>query len=101
MVVSFGDNKNAFQQSPPPSRQCYLEIDDSYESWYLKRFGAKIDSRKYVIPVNRAIQGHPEAGALFQTFITKILVDELGFKSTPHERNLYYGLVDGHETLVC
>ena len=33
-VVAFGDVENAYQQSPPPSVACYLEIDDTIEDWY-------------------------------------------------------------------
>ena len=34
--IHVGDTKNAFQQSPPPTVQCYVEIDDAYASWYKK-----------------------------------------------------------------
>jgi hypothetical protein len=27
--------------------------------------------------------------------------DELGFKSTTHERNLYIGMIDGEHVLIC
>jgi hypothetical protein len=103
MVVRFGDTYNAFQQSPPPERQCYLEIDNAYESWYHKRHGGRrIDRRKYVIPVNRALQGQPSVLVQWTTMINKILINELGFKNTPHEQNLYCGVVDGHDIiLVC
>jgi hypothetical protein len=30
LVVTIADTTNAYQQSPPPSRQCYLVIDDAY-----------------------------------------------------------------------
>jgi hypothetical protein len=50
-LVTFADMTNAFQQSPPPTEQCYLEIDDAYTSWYLKRLGKDIDRAKYVIPL--------------------------------------------------
>jgi hypothetical protein len=63
-IVTFADTTNAFQQSPPPSKQCYLEIDAAYCSWYTKRFAATIDPRTHVIPLERALQGHPEAGVL-------------------------------------
>ena len=100
-LVSFADTVNAFQQSPPPSIPCYLEIDDAYASWYLKRFGKTLDRRKQVIPVERALQGHPEASRLWERMIVGILVDQLGFISTTHERNLYRGKIDGKTVLVC
>ena len=33
--------------------------------------------------------------------ITNILINKMGFENTTHERNLYTGLVDGKEVLVC
>ena len=102
LIVTFADTTNAFQQSPPPSEQCYLAIDDAYCSWYKKRFGIAIDPRTHVIPVKRALQGHPEAGALWENMIVGILEGpELAFKSTTHERNLYRGTIDGEMVLVC
>jgi hypothetical protein len=62
LTITFADTTNAFQQSPPPTRKCYLQIDDSYASWYFKCFGTHLDRSAYVIPVKRALQGHPEAG---------------------------------------
>lgn len=91
LVVTFADTKNAYQQSPPPTKQCYLEIDHAYyRSWYKKRFGKDVDLKAHVIPVAKALQGHPEAGVLWEKMIVGIL-DSLGFKMTTHERNLYRG----------
>jgi len=101
LIVTFADTTNAFQQSPPPTEDCYLEIDEAYVSWYKKRFGKTIDPHTHVIPVLHALQGHPEAGALWERMIVGILVDELKFKATTHERNLYTGKIDGETVLVC
>jgi len=100
-IITFADTTNAFQQSPPPSKACYLEIDDAYASWYLKRHGTVLNRRTHVIPVLHALQGHPEAGALWEKMIVGILVDELKFQATTHERNLYRGTLDGEDVLIC
>jgi hypothetical protein len=100
LIITFGDTSNAFQQSPPPTRKCYLYIDDAYASWYYKRFGQHLDRSAYVIPVERALQGHPEAGRLWETMIVDIL-SKKNFTSTTHERNLYHGYIDGTLVLVC
>jgi hypothetical protein len=101
-LVTFADTTNAFQQAPPPTEQCYLEIDDDYTSWYLKRLGKDIDRAKYVIPLGRALQGHLEAGALWEQMANSILKDpKLGFKATTHERNLYHGVVRGETVYIC
>ena len=99
--ITFGDVENAYQQSPPPSIDCFLEIDDTVYDWYLNRFGVKLDRLKDVIPLYRALQGHPEAGVLWERMITDILINKMGFKNTAHEKNLYLGTIDGMEILVC
>ena len=93
MTVTFGDTTNMYQQSPPPTEQCYLDIDDAYRSWFRKRHNDNIPSG-HVIPAQRALQGHPQAGQLWEQMITGILSD-LGFKSTTHEKNLYHGKLNG------
>jgi hypothetical protein len=102
LTITIADTTNAFQQSPPPTQQCYLAIDDAYRSWHRKRFGCNIDPATHVVPVEKALQGHPEAGALWEKMIVGILEGpELGFTSTTHERNLYCGEIDGALVLVC
>jgi hypothetical protein len=99
-TVTIADTKNAFQQSPPPTEDCFLQIDEAIHSWYLKRFGISLNARTHVIPVKKALQGHPEAGYLWETMIDSIL-KEFGFNNTTHERNLYRGEIDGAMVLVC
>ena len=99
--VGFGDVENAYQQSPPPTVDCFLEIDDTIEDWYQERFKEKLDRLKSVIPLFRALQGHPEAGVLWERMITDILINKMGFKNTAHEKNLYFGYINGTEVLVC
>jgi hypothetical protein len=102
LLVTIADTTNAFQQLAPPTQKCYLEIDEAYCSWYCKCFGRDIDPRTHVIPVGRAVQGHPEAGVLWEKMIVGILEGpELGFRLTTHERNLYHGIIDGELVFVC
>ena len=95
-LIDFGDVNNAYQQSPPPSVDCYLEIDETIADWYERKFGVKLDKLKEVIPLYRALQGHPEAGVLWERMITNILINKLGFRTTTHEQNLYVGSIAGH-----
>ena len=99
--IGFGDVDNAYQQSPPPSVDCFLQVDATIADWYERKFGVVLDRFKEVIPLYKALQGHPEAGVLWERMITDILINKLGFKNTTHERNLYFGHIDGHEILVC
>ena len=100
-IITIANTMNAFQQSPPPTKPCYLEIDDAYRSWYRKRFGEDIDAALYVIPLGRALQGHPEAGALWEQMIVGILQAEFDFKATTHEQNLYHAEIKGETVYVC
>ena len=99
--IAFGDVENAYQQSPPPSIDCFLEIDDTVFDWYLRRFGIRLNRQKDVLPLFRALQGHPEAGVLWERLITEILIDRMGFRNTVHERNIYSGTLNGKDVLVC
>ncbi len=54
----------------------------------------------HVVPLHKALQGHPEAGALWEHMIIGIL-EGLGFHSTTHECNLYCGEINGELVLVC
>ena len=102
LQVTIGDVVNAFQSlNPPPTDLCFAEADDAYITWYERKTGVRLDPAKYVVPILRTIQGHPEAGALYEKEITKILVDELGFKPTTHEPNLLRGTIDGELVLIC
>ena len=99
--IGFGDVDNAYQQSPPPSVDCFLEVDDTIHDWYARRFNVFLDRLKQVIPLFRALQGHPEAGALWERLITDILLNKLKFTCPTHERSIYFGFIDGHEILVA
>ena len=98
--MSFADVYNAFQQSPPPTHQCYVEFDPPMIDWYRKRFNVELDWKRYVIPLNRALQGHPEASALWERLITDILVNKMHFTSVTHERNIYMGKINDRLVLA-
>jgi hypothetical protein len=100
-IVTYGDSTNAFQNAPPPTHQCYLEIDESYQVWYKRKTGKDIDPKTHVIPLNRAMQGHPESGRLWATMVNSVLIDELGLIPSTHEPNLYRGIIDGKQVLVA
>ena len=53
-----------------------------------------------VLPVQHALQGHPESGALWEKFVNAVIARH-GFKSTTHERSLYQGTYKGHRMLIC
>lgn len=53
-----------------------------------------------VLPVQHALQGHPESGDLSEKFVNKVIARH-GFKSTTHKRSIYDGSYKGHHMLIC
>jgi Reverse transcriptase (RNA-dependent DNA polymerase) len=100
LIVYGADAANAFANSPPPQVPTFVAIDDAYHDWYLARKGVALD-RQLVLPVQHALQGHPESGSLWEQMINRILLGNLGLSNTVHERNLYVGTVDGSRVLIC
>ena len=89
LKVYGGDAKDAYGHSPGPEIPTYMKIDNQYADWYFHKYGKQINRNK-VLPVLRALQGHPESGRLWETHINKILKGtELNFKSTTHDKTIY------------
>ena len=74
-----GDARDAYAHSPPPSFPCYVRIDDAFADWYFNKYGKQIDRNK-VMPIQHALQGHPEAGLLWEKYINSILRDHSEFQ---------------------
>jgi hypothetical protein len=95
-----GDAKDAYAHSPPPRVPTYVHIDDAYADWYYARCGIPVD-RKLVLPVQHALQGHPESGKLWEDHINSILFSsELSFQTTTHDRTIYRADIDGEPVLL-
>ena len=95
-----GDAKDAYAHSPAPDVPTYVSIDDAYADWYLWKHGTKCD-RRLVLPVQHALQGHPESGRLWEEHINKILsIPELAFTSTTHDKCIYRSSFQGHTVLL-
>ena len=92
------DIVNGYAHAPPPDIPTYLVIDDQYADWYFNKFNEEID-RDLVIPVGKALQGHPEAGASFSKMVNSTLKD-MGFTTTVHEPCIYRRQMDGVETIL-
>ena len=91
-----GDAQDAYAHSPPPEVPTFVTIDDQYADWYETRFNKPLDRTK-VLPVMHALQGHPEAGKLWEKHINSILHGpELNFKSTTHDKTIYRTTFKGH-----
>jgi hypothetical protein len=82
-VVMGADCTNASAKSPSPTQATYVRIDDANADWYRSRHEKKVD-RSLVLPVLQALQGHPEAGALWDEHINNIIDDLDIVNTTPH-----------------
>ena len=76
-----------------------MKVDDAFRDWYKDRTGILLE-KDAVLPVLRALQGHPEAARLWEEHINDIL-RELGFKNTTHEKNIYTGTFCGEKSSTC
>ena len=97
-----GDTKDAVAHSPGPKMNTYLAINVTYAEWYKQTF-AKPINQLYVLPIKRALQGHPESGQLWEIHINKILQSpELGFRTTTHDQTIYKAIFEGKQVyLLC
>ena len=97
-VVCGIDIVNGYAHAPPLDIPTYLVIDEQYAHWYLQKFNEEVD-RDLVIPIGKALQGHPEARASFSKMVNKTLKD-MGFTTTVHEPCIYRRSMDGIETIL-
>ena len=89
-LIALGtDAANAFAEAPPPVEPFFMKIDCQFREWWTQCLGNPPIPDDYVLPVQHALLGHPEAPRLWETHIHAILVDKLQFVPTTHEKYLY------------
>ena len=98
MVVYGADASNAFAEAPPPKAPLYVRIDTPFREWW-KSKGRPDLPKDYVLPVQKALQGHPESARLWADLIHGILKEKLNLKECKHEQCLYRGCYKGTEVL--
>ena len=98
LVIFGADASNAFGEAPPPKQGAFIRPDKAFREWWWARKGERIPEG-YVIPVLRAMQGHPESPRLWERHIDRILREELGLTPTVHEPCLYSGEIEGERVL--
>ena len=64
MYVIGSDATNAFAEAPPPVASLYVLIDEPYRQWWTQHKGRSPIPKGMVLPINHAIQGHPESPRL-------------------------------------
>ncbi len=90
LIVRGADASNAFAEVKAPDILLYVTVDTQYRDWYKHRFNKDIPEG-YVLPVHKALQGHPESSRSWAIHMDKILKKDFHFKPTTHEGCLYSG----------
>ena len=85
------DVANAFGEANAPDNAFYMEVDEPFRNWWAKELKQPpIPEGKYIIPVLKNLQGHPEAPRQWHKHIQAIILDDMGFTATTHEPCLYF-----------
>jgi hypothetical protein len=97
LLIYGADVSNAFSEAPPPKQGFYILPDRAFNEWWEAK-GLPPLSPGQVIPVMRAMQGHPESSCLWEKHIDRI-IRKYGFRPTVHEPCLYLGEVRGERCI--
>lgn len=98
-IVRGADASNAFAEAEAPKIPLYVRMNEQYRQWWTEKMKQEPIPNDFVLPVRKALQGHPEAPRAWATLIHKILVNKLQLKATTHEPCLYHGKFEGQEIL--
>jgi hypothetical protein len=98
LLVFGSDASNAFAEAGPPRQGINLFIDRSFREWWVSK-GRPPIPEGWVVPLQSAMQGHPESPRLWERHIDKI-IRSLGLKPTTHEPCLYSGVIEGKRVLL-
>ena len=98
MIVLGADASNAFTEAPPPKASLFVVVDQQYRDWW-KSKGRGDMPLGYVLPVQHALQGHPESPRLWATMIDTIIREKANLHPCTHEPCLFSGFVDGEKVL--
>jgi hypothetical protein len=98
LIVVGADVSNAFAEAPAPEDSIYVVPDEVFRDWWVNHKGRSPIPPGWVIPVNYAFQGHPEAPCLWEKHVDQIVRQE-GLSPTHHEPCLYSGHYDGNYIL--
>jgi hypothetical protein len=65
-LIDYGaDVVDAYAHSEAPNLPCYLYVDAAYRDWWYNKTGETL-APGLVLPLNGALQGHPEAGKSYE-----------------------------------
>ena len=92
LVVFGSDVSNAFGEAPGPKQQFFIRPDRAFREWWTSK-GHDPIPYGHMVPVLKALQGHPESGRLWGKYANVMLMD-MGFIPTTHEPCLYSALLE-------
>ena len=81
------DAINAYAQSGPLSKPCFIIVCEVFQEWYLDRFGIKLEVGM-LVELLSSIQGHHESGPNWQT-VANAALKHADFEPIVHEPCLY------------
>jgi deoxyuridine 5'-triphosphate nucleotidohydrolase len=99
LLVIGADVSNAFAEAPTSDNDLYVQPDDVFRDWWNHKKRPPIPAG-WVIKIQYAFQGHPEAPRLWERHIDGILQERINLKPTHHEPCLYSGKVQGTYVLL-
>ena len=98
MIIFGADVSNAFAKAPPPKQPFFIRPDKAFQEWWVNHLKRDPIPHGHIVPVLKAMQGHPESPRLWERHADKIL-HELGLSPTVHEPCLYSGIFNGNRVL--
>jgi hypothetical protein len=101
LIVIGTDISKAFAEAPMQDSDVYIQPDETFRHWWINHKKRPPIPPGWVLKINYAFQGHPEAPRLWEHHINKILQNEINLKPTRHAPCLYSGTVRESNTLSC
>ena len=98
-IVLGADASNAFAEADAPKHPLYVRVNQPYREWWKDCMKQNDIPQGWVLPVHKALQGHPEAPRAWANKIDNILQHKLHLKPTTHEPCLYYGQHKGEDVM--
>ncbi|KAL7489869.1 hypothetical protein ACHAW6_016196 [Cyclotella cf. meneghiniana] len=95
LLIFGADVCNAFSEAPAPKQGFYIQPDRAFQEWWVHQ-GRDPIPEGYVIPVMRAMQGHPESPRLWEKWCDQMIKTHQ-FTPTTHEPCLYTGVWHGEK----
>jgi hypothetical protein len=99
LLLFSSDVTNAFAEAERPKQQYFMKLDAAFINWWKHHYPDKPLLPGVAIPIQKNLQGHPEAPRQWSEHIDKILQHKLHFMPTTHAPCIYTGKVDGQTVL--